>query len=358
MLILDRYFIREVFKLLSVILITVISIFVAIDFFEKIDDFIEAGVPLQRAALFFLLRIPFVLAQMFPLTIFLSALIALGLMNKRNELLAMRGGGVSMNFFLRSLVSLGLLFSLLLFLISDILVPISFSKANRIYASEVKKENAVASKEKKIWIKGNRSISHIKYYNPSTRTISGITLYFFDEKFKLKRQVDAASATFKDGKWVFNDILEQVLSPKTGEYNIEFYEQRFEAIDFLPEDFERVAKKSEEMNVLELREYIHTVELEGYDATRYRVDLHAKFAFPFVCILLSLLALGIGVKQKFKENLFIVIAVGVGVAFLYWTLNSFCLSLGYAGVLPPVAAAWTANTVFVCASVVTLLNPQ
>ena len=358
MFILDRYFIKEVIKLLGIILVTVISIFLAVDFFEKIDDFIESDVSLLRAGLFFLLRIPFVLAQLFPLAIFLSALISLGLMNKRNELLAMRGGGVSMTFFLRSLLSLGLLFSLTLFVVSDILVPISISKANQMYAREVKKEKTIASREKDIWIKGNRSISHIKYYNPSTRTISGITLYYFDREFRLIRQVDAASATFNDGQWIFEEILEQTLSPKTGDYDIAFYTQRAETMEILPEDFERAAKKSEEMNVLDLWDYIHTVENEGYDATLYRVDWHAKIAFPFVCIILCLLALGIGVKQRFKDSLFIIIALGIGVAFLYWALNSFCLSLGYGGVLPPIVAAWVTNSVFLCAGVIAILNPE
>jgi lipopolysaccharide export system permease protein len=358
MLILDRYFIREVFKFLGIILVTVISIFLAVEFFEKIDDFIEAGVSMQRAAAYFLLRIPYVLTLLFPLAIFLSALIALGLMNKRNELLALRSGGVSMTFFLRSLLSLGLLFSLMHFMLSEILVPISSSKANQMYTREVDKKEALASKEKNIWIKGNRRISHIKYYNPSTQTISGITLYYFDEKFTLIRQVDAASATFKDGKWTFQHILEQALSPETGEYNIALYDQWDGTLEILPEDFEEVAKKSEEMNVLELWEYIDTVEKESYDATRYRVDLQAKMALPFVNLILCVLALGIGVKRKYKDNLFTVIAMGIGVAFLYWALNSFCLSLGYGGVLPPIVAAWAANCVFVCASVAALSNPE
>ena len=358
MLILDRYFIREVFKFLGIILVTVISIFLAVEFFEKIDDFIEAGVSIQRAAAYFLLRIPYVLTLLFPLAIFLSSLIALGLMNKRNELLALRSGGVSMIFFLRSLLSLGLLFSLMQFMISEILVPISSSKANQMYNREVDKKEALASKEKNIWIKGNRRISHIKYYNPSTQTISGVTLYYFDEKFSLIRQVDAASATFKDGKWIFQHILEQALSPETGEYNIALYDQWDGTLEILPEDFEEVAKKSEEMNVLELWEYIGTVENEGYDATRYRVDLQAKMALPFVNIILCVLALGIGIKRKYRDKLFAVIATGIGVAFLFWILNSFCLSLGYGGVLPPIAAAWVANCVFACASVAALSNPE
>jgi lipopolysaccharide export system permease protein len=355
MLILDRYFVREIVKFLVIILIAVISIFLAIDFFEKIDDFMEAGLPIYRAAVFFALRIPFVIAQIFPLAILLSLLVVLGLMNKRNELLALRSGGVSMLFFLRSTVALGTLSAVLLFLNADILVPITFSKANRIYTREVDKREVIASREKNIWIKGHRSIAHIKYYNPSSQSISGITLYFFDENFRLVRQVDAVKATFTAGRWVFHDILEQALDPRSGEYAVSFHKERTEPLDTRPEDFKRVSKKSEEMNLMELLGFIRSVEAEGYDATSYRVDLQAKIAFPFVCIILCILALGIGVNKKLKENLALVVALGIGVAFLYWTLYSFCLSLGYGGVLPPFLAAWTTNFVFLSAGVLNLL---
>lgn len=358
MLILDRYFIREIFKYLGIILTAVIGIFLAIDFFEKIDDFLEAGLPMHRAAVFFMLRIPFVVAQISPLAILLSVLIVLGLMNKRNELLALRSGGVSMLFFLRSIAALGVLFAVLLFINADVLVPITFSKASRMYTREVDKEEVIASREKNIWIKGNRSISHIKYYNPSNQTISGITLYFFDEKFRLVRQVDAEKGVFETDGWRFYDILEQVLDPLSGEYMVTIHKERKEPLDTRPEDFKRISKKSEEMNLLELLDYIHSIESEGYDATSYKVDLQAKIAFPFVCIILCILGLGIGVNKKLKENLAFVIALGIGVAFLYWTLYSFCLSLGYGGVLPPFLAAWTTNFVFLSGGVLNLLYTE
>ena len=43
MLILDRYVTQEVFKFFGIIIVTVIGIFLAIDFFEKIDNFIDAS---------------------------------------------------------------------------------------------------------------------------------------------------------------------------------------------------------------------------------------------------------------------------------------------------------------------------
>ncbi|MFZ0724667.1 MAG: LPS export ABC transporter permease LptG [Desulfobacterales bacterium] len=355
MLILDRYFNREVFKYLAIILLAVIGIFLAIDFFEKIDDFMEAGLPFHRAAIFFMLRVPFVIAQIFPLALLLAVLVVLGLMNKRNELLALRSGGVGMLFFLKSIVALGVLSALLLFINADILVPITFSKANRMYTREVDKKEILASREKNIWIKGHRSITHITYYNPASQTISGITLYAFDENFRLVRQLDAVKGAFAAGGWRVFDVLEQVLDSSTGEYTVTFHEERTEQLGTRPDDLKRVSKKSAEMNLLELLAYIESVETEGYDATGYRVDLQAKIGFPFVCLVLCILALGIGVNKKLKENLALTVALGIGVALLYWTLYSFCLSLGYGGVLPPVVAAWTTNVVFLGAGVLNLL---
>jgi lipopolysaccharide export system permease protein len=152
--------------------------------------------------------------------------------------------------------------------------------------------------------------------------------------------------------------MEQNLDKELGNYDITFHDQQVEKFDFLPEDLNRVAKKSEEMTFKELSEYIKRVEAEGYDATNYRVDLYAKIAFPFICIIMCMVGTGIGARGKIKESMPVVIAFGIGMAFLYWIFYSFCLSLGYGEMLPPGIAAWTANLAFFCFGAVTLLNAE
>jgi lipopolysaccharide export system permease protein len=44
--------------------------------------------------------------------------------------------------------------------------------------------------------------------------------------------------------------------------------------------------------------------------------------------------------------------------FLYWVLHSFCLSLGYGGLLPPFIAAWISNIIFSCYAVLNLINAE
>ena len=121
------------------------------------------------------------------------------------------------------------------------------------------------------------------------------------------------------------------------------------------DDLKRVMRKSEEMSFKELLSYIEKVETEGYDATSYRVDLQAKIAFPFVCIVLCLVATGISFRGRISEGLPVVIAYGLGIVFLYWIFNSFCISLGYGEMLPPLIAVWTANLIAACVGVLILL---
>ena len=107
-------------------------------------------------------------------------------------------------------------------------------------------------------------------------------------------------------------------------------------------------RTGEEMSYGELSAYIREVETEGYSATSYRVDLYAKIAFPFVCVIMSMLGAGLALWRNRQEGLAGSTFYGIVWAFFYWTLYSFCLSLGYGGMLLPVVAVWTSNVVFFC----------
>jgi lipopolysaccharide export system permease protein len=223
---------------------------------------------------------------------------------------------------------------------------------------EVKKKSLVASKQKNIWIKGKRSISYISYYNPQKNRISGVSLNYFDADFNLIKRVEAKMGIYKDGQWTLVNIMEQELNKNGQDYNVSFYDRKIADVEFYPQDLERVVKKSEEMNVAELYAYLRDIESEGYDATVYRVDFHAKFAFPVICIIMCIIATGLAAKRRIREGLSISIAYGLGLIFLYAALYSFSLSLGKGGVLPPLVSAWISNIIFLCLGLFNLINVQ
>jgi len=381
MSIVDRYLAKEIMRHFAVVLAMVVCIYMAVDFFENIDAFMAKNVPFSTIATFFLNKIPFVIAQITPLGILLAVLIAFGLMSKNNEIIALKSSGISIYSLVRPLLGIGMLASLFLFFLAEVIVPVTMDTVNRIWIEDVRNEKVVISREKDIWIKGKRSIMHIKYYNPKEKAIYGITVNHFDDHFNLVKRIDAQKGVFQERTWLMREkemapdsarsfkvfqgptwllqeIMEQTLDKRSGQYQVTLKKRKIENLKFIPDDLKQVIKKSEEMNFKELLEYIRKVEAEGYDATGYRVDLYGKTALPFVCIIMVLVGTGIGVREKVKEGLPISVTYGIGIAFLYWVFYSFCVSLGYGEMLPPFIAAWTANLLFLCVGTILLLNAE
>ncbi len=354
--ILNKYITQEIVKYLFIVMVLVVGLYVTVDFFEKIDNFMEQNLPITLMISFLALKTPLIIAQMFPISLFLSVIMVFALMSKHNEVLALKSSGISVYTLLKPVLGIGVVFSVFLFFFSEIMVPLTITHANRIWQEDVRKKPATVSREKNIWIQADRSIYHIKYYNPASMSIHGVTLYFFDKNFSLTRRVDAEKGDFVNEKWVLENVMEQVLDTDTGKYAANFYEKMETVFDLVPDDLGIVVKKSEEMNFSELHGYIQKIESDGYDASGYKVDLYAKLAFPFVCIILCLTGVGIALRVTRREGTGIGIAIGIVTAFLYWIFYSFCLSLGYGEVLPPLIAAWMANLVFLCFAAVMLLH--
>ena len=343
-----RYISKEMLKYFVIVMGAVVGIYLAVDFFEKIDNFIGADVPFAKAVIFFAFKVPFIISQIIPVCVLLSVLIVFCLMAKNNEIIALKSGGVSIYYMLRPVIALGFLFTLLLFFLSEAIVPVTIEKSNSIWLKDVKKKNAVISKKKNIWIKGVNSIMHMNYYDPVKKTIFGVTINRFDKDFRLIKRIDAKKAAYTEKTWILFDIIDQDIGYGKGKNRVVLIDKREENIGFLPEDLQRVIKKSEEMSFSELLRYINKIEAEGYDAGKYRIDLYAKTAFPFVCLIMSMVGSGIALKGNFGGSMPVKISVGIGMAFIYWIFYSFCVSLGYGSMLPPLISVWAANVVFFC----------
>lgn len=355
MTILTRYLTREIIKHFCVVLGVVITIYLAIDFLEKMDSFLEAGVPATRTFWFFLFRIPLVVSQMFPISLLLSILITFGLMSKHNELIALKSCGLSIFHLFIPVAVLGILSAVLLLLLTEMVVPTAMARANRIWLQDVKGGAAITGNK---WMKGDHSFFKINQYDPGEQVLYGLTAYYLDDQFRLSRRMDAKRGEFEDGRWVLQDLLAQEFNPETGEPKVSFYSRKTVNIELQPEELLQITPETEEMSYKDLRAFIRKIEAEGDDATRYRVDLNYKIAFPVVCLVMCLIGTAVAARDKLKEGLPVIVSYGIGIAFLYFIVLSFCVSIGYGGMLPPVVAAWAGHIIFLCAGGWALIGAQ
>jgi lipopolysaccharide export system permease protein len=354
----SRYIILEIVKFFFLTLIAVLCIFIAIDYLGTMDEFIDSHVSLLHAIQYVSFKIPFITTQAMPVILLMAILITFGLMSKNNELIILNAGGISIYALVRPVLMVSAAAALLLFYLAENVVPLTMQQSNAIKQNEIRKTANVAVKAENIWIKGQRRITHIKYFDPSSQAIFGLTRYFFDAQFRLVRRIDARTAEYQNNQWTLHQCMDQQLNTADNTYAVSLHDALAENLELEPADFSQIAHKSEEMNFRQLLDYVRKVEAEGYAATVYRVDLNAKCAYPFVCVIMALVGIGLTARKRLAKGLPVSISYGIGIGFLYWVFQSFCISLGYGGILPPVVAAWTANFVFLCGGLLVIMNAE
>ncbi|MCF6248652.1 MAG: LPS export ABC transporter permease LptG [Desulfobacula sp.] len=341
-----KYLLKQFVKYFLIIQLIILVLFVFIDYLSRMNRFLNSDLSLIGALGYVMLKVPFMFVQLTPASILLASITVFGLMNRNNELLAIRSSGISIYYLVKPAILIGLALSCLMFFLGETLIPISIAKANFIKYNVIKKQRNLLSAKRDIWIKSANRLIHINFYDPVKQIVAGVTISTLGENFLLASRIDAEKGRYIDGQWVFEKIVEQTHVKDAWDYDVTLSDKKIISLSLKPEDLSDVSKKSEEMSFFELRKLIKKVKDEGYDATTYRVDLNAKIAFPFICIIMVLTGAATGMRGFAKENIPGAIAIGVVIAFLYWVMYGLCLSLGYGSILPPVISAWAANFFF------------
>jgi lipopolysaccharide export system permease protein len=122
-----------------------------------------------------------------------------------------------------------------------------------------------------------------------------------------------------------------------------------------PETFVKREREPEEMSYWQLKRYAKRVLTEGYDNTRYLVDMNFKIAFPFIILIMVLMGTPISLRVE-KGGVAFAIFIGIGICFLYLVTLGFTRSLGLSGILPPTLSAWLGNLIFLFLSIYLMMK--
>ncbi len=355
---LHRYWLREFFKFFGVIQALILVLFVIIDYLSRMDKFLESDLSLIHAFWYVALKLPFMFVQLTPAAILLATIAVFGLMNRNNELTAVKSSGISVYFLVRPAVGASLLLALGMFVLGESVVPLSMARSNDIRQYEIGKQNQMTRHRNNIWIRSDNRLVHIHFFDPKQKTVAGVCVTTLDDDFSLKTRIDARSGRYELGQWLLEDVVEQTYNPDTHDYDVTLSDMTLAELGVAPDDLGRWVQKSDEMGFFQLKSYVAKVRDEGYDATTYEVDMHGKIAFPFICVIMAVTGAAAGMRSFARSNLPAAVGLGVAISFFYWVVYGICLSIGYAGVLPAMVAPWVANAFFLCGGIVFLINTE
>ncbi|MBW2622458.1 MAG: LptF/LptG family permease, partial [Deltaproteobacteria bacterium] len=204
MRIINRYLLREFLWILGIILVSFELIYLTVDFIEKIDNFLAAGVPLSRALYFFLMSSPYILFNVAPVALLVSVFISFGLLVRQNEIAALKAAGVSIYRLSLPILGASVLIALFMFGLSETVIPYTSVKANDIWDVEVtKKQDTSSGRYENVWFKGEGIIYNFRIYDSRAHVLTGVSLYRVDKKFRLRERIEAREARWEEGRWVF-----------------------------------------------------------------------------------------------------------------------------------------------------------
>ena len=282
-----------------------------------------------------------------PLSILLGGMLSLFMMARHYEIVAMQANGIDALTIARPVLFMGMVGSGLMFIANETVIPWSNRYSEYIQNVEIAGQaDRTFFKRDQIWMRSPSSITHIQNFVSSDATLERITIVQWDCDYTFTERIYADKAKWWNNHWVLYGV-NRTTRTSNGRFVVETLPSMVGPLTKSPEEFGRVEHLANEMNLVQLGDYIDKITEEGQQPTRYLTDWHDKIAFPFVCLIMAALSVPFAIKAGPRAGgAALGLVVSVGVAFGYWIIHTMFVALGHGGYLPPIIAAWAGNVIF------------
>ena len=346
---LHRYVLRRFIYCYLLSAAGLIGIFLIVDFFERVDEFIRRDMPYSDLISYFIYKIPSIASYMAPQAVLLATVITLAVLARDNEIIAMKAGGIGVVGITLPILGASLAIALLLLASNEYLAPTATKRMNYIFEVKVQK-NAVFEtgdlhidiRREKIWfVAKDGGIWNVERFDLEKGELDTVSIFYRAGERSIQKRIDAQKMVWNGMEWDFFDGF--VRSFRLGEIDstVYFAKKNFPIKETLG-DFIAHNKnfRSEEMNLRELYEEIQEMTLEGKDTLKHRVEFHQKISYSFISIVLALLAIPLSLRSSRHGGVLFCVGINLAAGFLFSFLYAMGVSLGHGGFFSPLFAAW------------------
>jgi LPS export ABC transporter permease LptG len=357
--ILDRYILKEFLKILLLVLVSVIALFIVIDYTDTAQEAQENGVAASVMLTYYRFQIFTILNWTLPISVLVATLVTFAMLSKNNEVTAMKSSGVSLYRLGLPIIVIAAALSVLAYFVLDFVLPYSTERADQLKRQIRGKKTTTSATPQKVWYLGqNRYILNFLGYNQTREMLTQVQVFeLHPTEFRLTRRIYANRATWNGSSWVFEDgWVKSFLDDGTSTFTpidkplaLHYAET--------PEDFATDVKPPDQMTYAQLRRYIAVLRGSGYAADELAVKLYEKTSWPVISIIMALIAMPFAFRMGKRGALY-----GIGLALIigiiYWVIFAVFTQFGAVGNLPPLLAAWAANILFALGAVYMFLHVE
>jgi lipopolysaccharide export system permease protein len=333
----------------SIFLFTVIA--VVVDISEKADDFAKSGLTTREIVTQYNFGfVPYILALLFPLFIFIAVIFFSSKMAGRSEIVAILASGTTYNRWLRPYWIAGILLALMLLAANLYIVPkanvirgnfeAKYLDPNSSYENLTKSRNGSGSDfSMKV-----DTFTYAGIYNYDTVSKRGGTV-FLDEirnnQLVKNTRAEGISWYTLTKQWKLEYVVQRVLLP-LGE-NVQLIPALYKNLNFTPFDIRQDKYTKDRLTSRELARFIKLQELRGAEGlNELKVEAGRRYATPITVILLTLIG-AIVAGRKVRGGSGLHLAAGFIIAALFIITDKFSTIFSTKGNLPPSIAPWIPN---------------
>ncbi|MBZ5664483.1 MAG: LptF/LptG family permease [Acidobacteriia bacterium] len=347
--ILDDYVLRDFTLYLGMIVAAFLMLLLVFTLFELLGDIMRNQVSPLTVGEYLLNVVPYFLYNTTPLSMLLAVLVTFGLLQRSNEITAIKATGISLYRIIVPVLIASTLVAGVLFLSDQLYLPYTNKRQDALRNRIKGKPAQTYLRPDRKWIFGQHSdIYYYQFFDPDKNTFGGVSVFQFDpHTFQITHRITADRAHWSEsmGRWVYEQGWERSLSGPAIENYRKFDAATYPELAEVPAYFKKEIKQSSEMSYEELHRYIHDLEQSGFDVVRLRVQLQKKIAYPLITLVMAVLAIPFALSTG-KRSAVAGVATAIGIGVVYWTISGLFEAMGNLSQLPPAVAAWSPDLVF------------
>jgi lipopolysaccharide export system permease protein len=344
---LNRYILAQFIRTFFIVAAAFIAIYILIDFFEKIDNFLGADKSIWLVLKFFLLSIPFIVDMLGPVLILLAGVISLGLLSHNNELTAMMAGGIHMRTIINPILIGALLFTMLFLAMAQWVLPRTIAATNTIWYEEVKGMVPLGIfRNGRYYYKGKEGFYSFARPWPDKNIFLDFSYSSWNPDHKLDTLISAKRAEYDESGWhLLQGQVQKEINPDDHLTTL-FKKQSF-AFPESPEFFFITKYQSAELSLTQLFQAMFKQDTHN-ETVIAKTNFYSRISYTLLGI--PLLFLGLPVLllsyKKWGKDLSVAIPASCGMAFLAWGLWGALQSLARADYMSPLLAAVLVHIIF------------
>lgn len=351
---LDRYIARQFTAILLLVTLGAPILFIVIDATDSLGKYL-GRVSLGQAAVGYLFQIPYYAVLSLPIGALCGAVFTISAMTRHAEITAAKASGISFRRMLIPMLAVGILTAVAALVLGE-LVPAASRRS-----AELLGERAIRSRITRTQFvyraDGGRAYT-IRRLDARTGEIRSIAIEREGTGPEYPGyEVAADRARWQGSEWrLAKGVLHYIPAPAlVAAFRFDTLVQR--QFHERPDELLAEPKEPEEMGYAELGRFIDSVRRSGGDPRKLVVRRMFKIAYPVACLIIIVFGAPLATTSR-RGGMTYGVAVALATVMAYLILFRVAEGLGAGGVVPPVAAAWVPNALFLTAGIVLLLRTR